>query len=194
MTNTNTTTTTAAAAIATANATANTAAQKTKKAAAPKASTVEAGKKLQAAKAELSSFEKEVAAATDKLRTALAWKVRLSTHFVTLADNTVRKYIAIDSGMPRDVSCILVEGKDHNIAVRYISSDARYEATEKKPLTDAQTAYNNRMDSWAKVCGKEATSRISTVLSDCKGFDELWALVALLERNAEIKASEKFFN
>jgi hypothetical protein len=50
------------------------------------------------------------------------------------------------------------------------------------------------MDSWAKVCGKEATSRISIVLADCKGFDELWALVKLLERNAEIKASEKYFN
>jgi hypothetical protein len=32
------------------------------------------------------------------------------------------------------------------------------------------------------------------VLADAKGFDALWGMVELLERNEEIKKSEVFFN
>lgn len=149
---------------------------------------VKTGKELQAKQAEMSKFEQELAQANEKLRMALAWKVRLSTHYVVTAEEKTLKYISVDSGMPRDVKVILVEGKDHNISVRSKATDAKYEESpkSKKSLSDDELSYNERVDSWAKTCGREAVARINLVLANCKGFDELWALTKLLERNAEI--------
>jgi len=169
------------------NTTTNTATTK----AIDKANMVQAGKKMQESKAELSQFEKDLEFATEKLALATTWKLKLSTHYVTLKSGKIRKYISVDSGMPRDISVILVEGKDHNIQVKFISSDSKY-SNDKKANTTDQDSYNAMIDKWARVCGKEATNRIETVLKAVKGFDELWAYVVLLERNAEIAKSEKF--
>lgn len=150
---------------------------------------VEVGKDLQKKAAELTQFDKDLQDAQKALSLALSWKIKLSTHFVTLKDEKTRKYIKVDSGMPRDVSVILVEGKDHNIAVKFLSVDARY---TNQNMTEGETSYNKMIDAWTKVCGKEATSRINEIIKSVKGFDDLWAYVVLLERNAEIAKSEKF--
>jgi hypothetical protein len=94
--------------------------------------------------------------------------------------------------MPRDISVILIEGKDHNVSVKYLSRDKKNVGSEEKPINADQQAYNDNSDKWAKVCGKEATKRITTILKSVKGYDELWAMVKILERNEEIKKSDRF--
>jgi hypothetical protein len=154
----------------------------------------EAGMKGQKAKAEKSEFEAQLEAAQEGLSTALAWRVKLSTHLVVLPNGKTRKYISVDSGMPRDVKVALFEGKNHSIPVKAVSRDKLYTSTPKQPLDATQSAYNEAMTSWAKKCGREAKNRIEKVLADAKGFDALWGMVELLERNEEIKKSEVFFS
>jgi hypothetical protein len=130
----------------------------------------------------------------DALSLAMTWKVKLSSHVAVLADGSVRKYLHVDKGMPRDLDVILVEGKGHTINVKSFSLDERYEATDKKALTSDQQEYNDRMAGWAKKCDKESRSRLELVLSDAKTWDTLWGYVALLERNKEISKSNKYFD
>jgi hypothetical protein len=123
----------------------------------------------------------------------MTWKVKLSSHVAVLADGSIRKYLHVDKGLPRDLDVILTEGNGHTIIVKSFSLDERYEATDKKPLTSDQQAYNDHMAEWAKKCDKESRARLELVLSTAKTWDTLWGYVALLERNEEIKKSNKYF-
>ena len=153
-------------------------------------------KENQAIRAELSTVEAEAFDGKAKLSDALTWRIKMSTHVVTLASGTVRSYITIDSGMPRDIRVALVEGKAHSIQVRVVSRDKAYEThPRKKPsLTPAEEGYNAKMTDWSVLCGKEAAARLQTIMSAVGGWDDLWAAVCDLERNDEIAKSEVFFS
>jgi hypothetical protein len=151
------------------------------------------GKIDQVAKAESGDFAAQLQQASDALALALTWRIGLETHVAVLKDGTVRKYIKVTKGMPRDLDVILVEGKGHTIKVKTYSRDARYEATEKKGITAQEAEYNAAMDSWQKKCDKESRDRLDKVLSDANTWDSLWGYVALIERNNEIAKSEKYF-
>lgn len=151
------------------------------------------GKIDQIAKAEGGDFAAQLKVATDALALALTWRIGLETHVAVLKDGTIRKYIKVTKGMPRDLDVILVEGKGHAIQVKSYSRDARYEEKENKPLTTEQEGYNAAMDSWQKKCDKESRDRLTKVLADANTWDALWGYVALIERNNEIAKSEKYF-
>ena len=156
----------------------------------------QAAKENQTKREKLSTAEVEAVDAKEKLSDALTWRIKMSTHVVTLANGTIRKYITIDSGMPRDIRVALVEGKAHSIQVRVVSRDKAYEThPRKKPsLTPAEEGYNAKMTDWSAVCGKEASARLQTIMSAVGGWDDLWAAVCALERNDEIAKSEVFFS
>ena len=145
-------------------------------------------------KSELSVLESQTNNAVEKLSAALTWKLKMSTHIVTLASGITRKYISIDSGMPRDCKVALLEGKNHSITVKAISRDRLYIATEKKPLDKNQESYNANTSNWELACSEESKKRVKAVLSSCGGFDDLWGYTLLLERNNEIKLSNVFFD
>lgn len=154
---------------------------------------VAVGKVDQTAKEEGGDFAAQLKQATDALALALTWKIGLETHIAVLKDGTVRKYIKVTKGMPRDLDVILVEGKGHSIKVKSYSRDVRYEEKENKPLTTEQESYNLAMDSWQAKCDKESKARLEKVLADANTWDALWGYVALIERNSEIAKSEKYF-
>lgn len=54
-------------------------------------------------------------------------------------------------------------------------------------------ACNDRMSAWFVKCNDEAKGHLDVVLSDAKSWDALWRYAALMERNAEISESEKYF-
>lgn len=151
------------------------------------------GKIDQVAKAESQDFAAQLQQATDALALALTWRIGFETHVAVLKDGTVRKYIKVTKGMPRDLDVILVEGKGHAIKVKSYGRDARYEDKENKPLTSEQEEYNTAMDSWQAKCDGESKNRLNKVLKDANTWDALWGYVALLERNNEIAKSEKYF-
>jgi len=151
------------------------------------------GKIDQVAKAESGDFAAQLQQASDALALALTWRIGLETHVAVLKDGTVRKYIKVTKGMPRDLDVILVEGKGHTIKVKTYSRDVRYESTEKKTITEQEAEYNAAMDSWQKKCDKESRDRLDKVLADANTWDSLWGYVALIERNNEIAKSEKYF-
>ncbi len=144
-------------------------------------------------KATVQTFEKDLQTAMEASAIAMTWKVKFSTHLAVLKDGSVRKYIHIDGGMPRDVDVILVEGEGHTIVPKTFCNDQKYKATEKRPLTTDEAAYNKRMDTWYERCGKEAKERLDIVLTTTKSWDVLWGYVALMERNSEIAKSDKYF-
>ncbi len=151
------------------------------------------GKIDQVAKAESGDFAAQLQQASDALALGLTWRIGLETHVAVLKDGTVRKYIKVTKGMPRDLDVILVEGKGHTIKVKTYSRDVRYESTEKKTITEQEAEYNAAMDSWQKKCDKESRDRLDKVLADANTWDSLWGYVALIERNNEIAKSEKYF-
>lgn len=151
------------------------------------------GKIDQVAKSEGQDFAAQLERANDALALALTWKIGLETHVAVLKDGTVRKYIKVTKGMPRDLDVILVEGKGHTIQVKTYSRDFRYEASEKKGITAQEAEYNAAMDSWQKKCDRESKIRLEKVLTDANTWDSLWGYVALIERNNEIAKSEKYF-
>lgn len=159
-----------------------------------KKSVVAIGKVDQVAKAESQGFTAELEKATDALATALTWRIGLETKVAVLKDGTVRKYIKVTRGLPRDVNVILVEGKGHSIQVKSYATDKKYKETEKKPLTADQKSYNDTVDSWAKKCDKESKARLEKVLADANTWDALWGYVSLIERNNAIAESEKYFS
>ncbi|ADY13675.1 hypothetical protein [Sphaerochaeta globosa] len=151
------------------------------------------GKVDQAAKEEGGEFAAQLKQATDALSLALTWKIGLETHIAVLKDGTVRKYIKVTKGMPRDLDVILLEGKGHTIKVKSYSRDVRHEEKGTNPLSSEQVDYNNAMDSWQAKCDKESKARLEKVLKDANTWDALWGYVALIERNNEIAKSEKYF-
>lgn len=159
-----------------------------------KKAAVAIGKVDQVAKAESQGFTAELEKATDALSMALTWRIGLETKVAVLKDGTVRKYIKVTRGLPRDVNVILVEGKGHSIQVKSYAVDKKYKETEKKPLTADQKSYNDTVDSWAKKCDKESKDRLNKVLADANTWDALWGYVTLIERNNAIAESEKYFS
>ena len=151
------------------------------------------GKIDQVAKAEGQDFAAQLKQATDALSLALTWRIGLETHVAVLKDGTVRKYIKVTRGMPKDLDVILVEGNGHTIKVKSFSKDVRYEEKENKPLTAEQESYNLAMDTWQVKCDIESKNRLEKVLKEANTWDALWGYVALLERNNEIAKSEKYF-
>lgn len=151
------------------------------------------GKIDQIAKTEGQEFATSLERATDALAMALTWRIGLETKVAVLKDGTVRKYIKVTRGLPRDVNVILVEGKGHAIQVKSYAVDKLYKDTEKKPLSADQKAFNESVDSWAKKCDKESKARLEKVLSDANTWDALWGYVTLIERNNAIAESEKYF-
>ncbi len=151
------------------------------------------GKIDQVAKAESGDFAAQLKQATDALSLALTWRIGLETHVAVLKDGSVRKYIKVTKGMPRDLDVILVEGKGHTVQVKSFSRDVRHEEKENKPLSSDQESFNAAMDSWQKKCDKESRDRLNKVLVEANTWDSLWGYVALIERNNEIAKSEKYF-
>ncbi|MBJ2356022.1 hypothetical protein [Sphaerochaeta sp. S2] len=151
------------------------------------------GKVDQVAKSEGQDFASQLERATDALALALTWRIALETHVAVLKDGTVRKYIKVTKGMPKDLDVILVEGKGHSIEVRTFSNDKRYVAKGDKAISEKEAEYNIAMDTWQKKCDRESKLRLEKVLADTNTWDVLWGYVALIERNKEIAKSEKYF-
>lgn len=148
------------------------------------------GKAITEKAKELTALERDVAQAKDKLAKAISWGIDFNLHQVMLNDGTLRQYITVAKGMPRDAKVALVQGKNHTIDIVVVGKDKVYEGSE---LSEDQLAYNSKIEQWQRTVKSEVRKRLNVALSEVAGWDELVAMTAILNRNSAISASNTYF-